>query len=201
VDMAHDRAIARDLLSLAPPGVDEVYALSLLADALFQDNYECVVVDPAPTGHLLRLLEMPQLALAWSHQLLRLMLKYKDVAGLGETAQDVLAFARNLRALDALLHDHARSAVVIVTLDEPVVLAETARLASEVRGRGVSISGIVRNRASGERPATLPVPDAPMHFEAPAVNPAPVGPAALRRWAEAWTELTREESRLQTNDA
>lgn len=190
VDMTHDRAIARDLLSLAPPGVDEVYALSLLADALFENNYECVVVDPAPTGHLLRLLEMPELALAWSHQVLRLMLKYKDVAGLGETAQEVLAFARSLRALDALLHDEARSAVVIVTLDEPVVLAETQRLASEVHGRGVSISGVVLNRVSVERPATLPVPGAPVHFEAPAVDPPPVGADALRRWADSWTTMT-----------
>ena len=92
VDLTHDRSVARDLLSLAPPGIDEVYALSLLSDALFKDRYVRVVVDPAPTGHLLRLLEMPRLALEWTHQLMRLMLKYKDVAGLGETAQELLDF-------------------------------------------------------------------------------------------------------------
>ena len=29
VDAAHDRAIARQLFALAPPGIDELYALSV----------------------------------------------------------------------------------------------------------------------------------------------------------------------------
>lgn len=190
VDLSQDRAIARDLFSLAPPGIDEVYALSLLSDALFKDSYECVIVDPAPTGHLLRLLEMPQLALAWSHQLLRLMLKYKDVTGLGETAREVLDFSRNLRAVDGLLRDAARCALVLVTLDEPVVRAETERLAAEVRARDVSISGVVLNRAA--QPAALPVVDAPVHFQAPTVDPAPVGLDALRRWGESWIAMRQD---------
>jgi arsenite-transporting ATPase len=194
VDLAHDRAIVRDLLSLAPPGIDEVYALSLIADALFQDKYNRVVVDPAPTGHLLRLLEMPALALEWSHQLLRLMLKYKDVAGLGETARDVLDFSKSLRALSALLVDGRRSAVVVVALDEPVVLAETERLAAEVTSRGVALAGVVVNRFTGKsrRRRSLPVPDAPVHFVARTVEPPPVGVRALSEWSATWSSA--EES-------
>ena len=190
VDLSHDRAIARDLLSLAPPGVDEVYALSLISDALFQDRYARVVVDPAPTGHLLRLLEMPALALAWTHQLMRLMLKYKDVAGLGETARELLDFARNLRALDALMRDAARSGVVLVALDEPVVRAETERLAAQVAQRGIAVAGVVLNRATSA--AALPVANAPVHFEAPITDPPPIGIDALRRWAASWTSADAE---------
>lgn len=183
VDLEHDRAIVRDLLALAPPGVDEVYALSLLSDALFSARYERVIVDPAPTGHLLRLLEMPQLALAWSHQLMRLMLKYKDVTGLGSTAQDLLEFSRNLRALDTLLRDATRCATVLVTLDEPVVREETSRLARALAGRKVALAGVVTNRVIGH---ALPVAGAPLHFEAPLVQPPPVGVNALRHWRERW---------------
>lgn len=183
VDLEHDRAIVRDLLALAPPGVDEVYALSLLSDALFTARYACVIVDPAPTGHLLRLLEMPQLALAWSHQLMRLMLKYKDVTGLGSTAQDLLEFSRNLRALDALLHDPQQCAVVLVTLDEPVVREESERLARTIDERGVALAGIVTNRA---RDDALPVGRTAVHFEAPLVQPPPVGVDSLRRWGQTW---------------
>lgn len=189
VDLAHDRAIARDLLSLAPPGIDEVYALSLLADALFRDRYERVVVDPAPTGHLLRLLEMPQLALAWTHQIMRLMLKYKDVAGLGDTARDLLSFAQSLRRVDALLRDAERCGVVLVTLDEPVVRDETRRLASELRERGIALSAVVRNRATS---SALPVDVDGVQLEAPGVHPPPVGVRGLREFGNAWTEQRPE---------
>ena len=98
VNVAHDRAILRDLLSLAPPGIDELYALSILGETLAAGRFGRVVVDPAPTGHLLRLLEMPALALDWSHRLMRLMLKYREIAGLGDAAQELLEFARHARA-------------------------------------------------------------------------------------------------------
>ena len=186
VDLTHDRAIARELLSLAPPGIDEVYALSLLADALFESRYDRVIVDPAPTGHLLRLLEMPRLALSWSHQLLRLMLKYKETVGLGEAANDLLGFAKNLRALETVLRDPARCAVVVVTLAEPVVESETRRLVAELERRAVAVSGLVLNRARYDRGPLPPIPGA-VHFEAPSVEPPPVGTDALRRWLTSWS--------------
>lgn len=184
MNLTHDRAIARDLLALAPPGVDEVYALSLLADTLASGKYDRLVVDPAPTGHLLRLLEMPQLAMNWTHQLMRLMLKYKDVIGLGETARDLLAFSQGLRAIDAQLRDAERAAVVLVALDEPVVLAESERLAREIPLRGVAIGALILNRAKAG--AALPVSAAPVHLVAPTAATGPIGVEALRRWGASW---------------
>lgn len=184
VDLAHDRAIARDLLALAPPGVDEVYGLSLLADTIAAGRYTRLVVDPAPTGHLLRLLEMPKLALDWTHQLMRLMLKYKDVVGLGDTARDLLAFSQGLRAIDLQLRDPQRAAVLLVTLDEPVVREETERLAREVTARGVALGAVVVNRAGAD--AVLPVAQAPVHLVAPTAATTPIGVEALRRWGASW---------------
>jgi arsenite-transporting ATPase len=142
VDVERDRAILRDLFRLAPPGIDEVYALSILGDALHEQRFARIIIDPAPTGHLLRLLEMPAIALDWSHRLMRLMLKYRDVVGLGDTARELLDFAKRTRALDALLHDRERCGVIVVTLDEPVVRAETARLCAAVRARGIAVTGV-----------------------------------------------------------
>ena len=194
VNLASDRAIVRDLLALAPPGVDEVYALSVIADAHFHDRYERVIVDPAPTGHLLRLLEMPQLALAWCHQLLRLMLKYKDVAGLGESAAEILDFSRKLRALDALLHDPARAGIVLVTLDQPVILDESARLAVEVRRLQVPLIGVVLNRADANM--ALPELAGPVQLQAPRAEAPPIGVDNLRHWSARWTRhAARQASR------
>jgi anion-transporting ArsA/GET3 family ATPase len=117
------------------------------------------------------------------------MLKYKEVAGLGDAARDVLAFAKNLRALETLLHDRERSAVVLVTLDERVVRAETERLAAEVTRRDVRIAGVVLNRARTDSEA-LPVVAGAMHFQAPTVEPPPIGRDALRGWLNTWYAAT-----------
>ena len=183
VNLDRDHAIARDLLALAPPGVDEVYALTLLSDALFAETHERVVVDPAPTGHLLRLLEMPRLALDWTHQLMRLMLRYKDVAGLGDTARELLEFAKNLRSLDALLRDPTRCGMVLVTLEEPVVRAESERLAAAAGERGVAVRAVVHNRGM---PSSLPVGRAGVQVVAPEEGEPLVGAEAIRRWTSRW---------------
>jgi len=189
VDVDRDRRIMRELLSLAPPGIDELFALSLLGDAIFERRFTHVIVDPAPTGHLLRLLEMPAIALDWTHRLMRLMLKYREAVGLGAAAEELLAFAKRTRELDALLHDADRSGVLIASLDEPVVRAETSRLAAAIAALGVDVIGIAWNRVTI---AVSPLPEsrAPRQFCADHVSPPPIGVAALRAWGRSWREMT-----------
>jgi arsenite-transporting ATPase len=193
MEAVHDRRIMRDLLRLAPPGIDELYALAALGETLAEERYATVIVDPAPTGHLLRLLESPALALDWSHRLLRLMLKYKPMTGLGEAAEELLAFARRTRALDAILRDGHRAALVLVSLDEPLVRRETERLVGEVRARGMAVSGLVWNRAGAAGTPPLPVTPRVPQFEAPTTTPPPRGVDALTRWMAAWRPLEGPE--------
>jgi arsenite-transporting ATPase len=194
VDAAHDRAILRALLALAPPGIDELYALASLGETLAEGRFARVIVDPAPTGHLLRLLQMPALALEWSHRLMRLMLKYRDIGGLGETAEDLLAFARRTRRLGDLLRDPTQAGLVVVALDEPLVRGETARLVAATRAEGVEVRAVVWNRwATADVPVPLPVTPALAQFVAPAAVPPPVGVAALRAWAGQWRELAERD--------
>ena len=185
MDATHDRRVLRDLMALAPPGIDELYALGSLGETLAEGKFDFVIVDPAPTGHLLRLLEMPALALDWSHRLMRLMLKYKEVAGLGEAAAEVLAFAKRTRLVGELLRDPARAAVIVVALDEPLVRDETARLAGAVHALGVPVAGVVWNRARGDVAPLGPGRSMPQ-FVAAERSPPPRGPDALRRWLETW---------------
>ena len=187
VDVERDRAIVRELLALAPPGIDELYALSLLGDALAAARFARIIVDPAPTGHLLRLLEMPAIALDWSHRLMRLMLKYREVVSLGDAAESLLAFAKRTRALDALLRDPARAAAVVVSLDEPVVRAETDRLVSAITARGVGVDAVIWNRLpAGSAP--LPAARPRRQFFADEISPPPIGARAIRDWSRRWRE-------------
>ena len=61
------------LVDLAPPGVDELMAMSDVIASLDLTNakgaYNVIVVDTAPTGHAMRLLEMPALVQNWTQAL------------------------------------------------------------------------------------------------------------------------------------
>jgi arsenite-transporting ATPase len=189
MDAVHDRAVVRDLLAFAPPGIDELHALTVLGELLGDGHFETIIVDPAPTGHLLRLLELPEQALAWTHRLLRLMLDYREVVPLGEAAEELLAFAPRSRAFDAMLHDGDRAGVVVVTLDEPLVRDETARLIQSIRSLGVAVTGVLRNRVGESDTAPLPLERALAHFESPVMVPAPRGVDALRVWSASWRSV------------
>jgi arsenite-transporting ATPase len=193
IDVSHDRAIIHELLALAPPGIDEVYALAALGETLDEGRYASIVVDPAPTGHLLRLLEMPALALAWAHQVMRLMLKYREVVHLDRAAEELLAFAKRTRRVRDLLGDPVRATLVIVALDEPLVRGETARLAGAVAALGVRVAGIVWNRVPAAVADPLPL-DVPLpQFVASEWTPPPRGMDALRGWLESWRSLRRDD--------
>lgn len=187
VDVAHDREIIRDLFALAPPGIDELYALTVIGEELEKGRHDTIVIDPAPTGHLLRLLDMPRLAVAWSHQLMRLMLKYRDIVSLGDAAQELLDFARRTKALESRLIDPALSTTIVVALDEPLVREETARLVRELSGRQLTVGAIIWNRATA--PSPLPTDAAIAQLFAPPADPPPVGLDAIRTWASSWGNL------------
>ena len=191
LNLAYDRAVVRDLLALAPPGIDELYALVTLGELLAEGRYAAIIVDPAPTGHLLRLLELPPLALSWTHRLMRLMLEYKEVSGLGDAARDLLDFARRTRALRELIQDGTRATVLVVANDEPLVRDESARLITACRERGVDVGALVWNRAT-DRVTPLSGAGTPRQFLAPAVLPAPRGARALRNWCASWRPLDEE---------
>ena len=136
-----ERGGVGELLDLTPPGIDELIAVSSLLDALFgvdggEPAYDLVIVDTAPTGHALRLLEMPELALAWDHYLLSLLLKYREAVGLGDLAAGLVELSRNLKRFQELLRDPARCRFVVVTRAAELPRRETARLLRSLRGSG-----------------------------------------------------------------
>lgn len=186
IDASQDRAILRDLLALAPPGIDELYALSALGEIVHDNRYDCIVVDPAPTGHLLRLLEMPTVALDWAHRLMRLILKYREIAGLGEAAEELVNFSRRTRLLEQVIHDPVQAGVVLVSLDEPIVQAETARLAATLRTANVAVLGLIENRI-GRSGLSHPSPDLPEpRIVAPESDKPLVGTQSIADWCHRW---------------
>jgi arsenite-transporting ATPase len=178
-----DRRVIDALWQLAPPGIDEFAALAALLDAA--DQEETVVLDTAPTGHFLRLLTMPQLALDWVRQLMRIIVKYHAAGAAGGAAASLLQSARELRALQELLQDAARTGVFVVTLDEAVVDAETTRLLTTLEEADVPVAAVLRNRSAlAERWRGRPTIVAPLQAT------GPVGENALREFVAHWNIVT-----------
>jgi arsenite/tail-anchored protein-transporting ATPase len=184
-----DRHVLESLLEMAPPGLDEVFALDSILDG--PGDYDLLVLDTAPTGHFLRLLEMPATALSWTRSVLRILLRYRAVLGLDDFASDLLGFAKRLRALMERLTDRARTAVVIVTLAATLPRLETARLLRALQAAGTAVGAVIENRWSSSTPAAesphAPLAGAPSAIRAPLQIPSPVGADRLLAFAGAWS--------------
>jgi arsenite-transporting ATPase len=206
-DVAYDREALQGLMDLAPPGLDELFAVLSVVETLLerQPPVDVVVLDTAPTGHALRLLEMPATALAWVHALLAILLKYREVVGLGEVAAELVATARRLRELGALLGDPGRARVVVVTRAAELPGAETDRLLGRLAGLGLTVPAVLVNAITsgtcdrcrrarhaerrlmaplGRRAATRRHPWG--MISTPAVVPPPGGVTGLVRWTQTW---------------
>ena len=193
-----------DLLDFTPPGLDELIAVSSLLDAVFGEGgddgetaRDLVIVDTAPTGHALRLLEMPGLALSWDHFLLSLLLKYREAVGLSDLAAGLVDLSRSLKRLQALLHDPARASFVVVTRAAELPRRGTERLLRALKRLGIAVPAVVVNAVP---PATCPrcgkataaglprlAREGCAIIEAPATFPPPRGARDLAAWARAWT--------------
>jgi arsenite-transporting ATPase len=185
---ALDRRVIEALWDLSPPGLDELAATATMVAA--SRSEETVVIDSSPTGHFLRLLEMPEVALGWTRQLMRVFVKYGIAGVAGGAAESLLELSRELRALRDRLHDPASASVIIVTLDEPMVRAETERLAAALGRADVRIAAVLVNRAAGAAEAQHAtvgaVSDAAAMIRAPALDPPPIGERALRGFVGRW---------------
>jgi arsenite-transporting ATPase len=179
-----DRDVLESLIAMAPPGIDEVFAL----DAMLQETEgrQVLVVDAAPTGHLVRLLEMPQIAKSWTHALLRVLLKYRSVVSLEDFASHLLGFARRLDGLMDLLRDPDRCGAVVVTLDEPIPLLETRRLVETLGEMEVPVAAVVHNRSGGSIGNPVGQASAAVEVLAPWVRPAPIGVESLSEFLDRW---------------
>ena len=201
-DAPYDRAVMEDLIELSPPGLDEIFAL-LAVTAALQGN-DLIVIDTAPTGHALRLLELVATARAWVQVLLHILLKYRRVVGLGELARDLTDTARELRELEELLHDPGGARFVAVTRPSALPRLETARLLAALRRLRISVPAVLVNartlpgRSRCRRAAALEHQEIarPRRMKrgcamlgAPRMSPGPQGLEALERFGSTWTSL------------
>ncbi|MET0624378.1 MAG: ArsA-related P-loop ATPase, partial [Pyrinomonadaceae bacterium] len=118
-----------------------------------EGRYSTIVLDTAPTGHLLRFLELPEVALAWIRTFIKLLLKYKNVVRWGGVAEELVALSKSIKRVAALLTDAGECEFVGVAIPERMSLEETARLAARLEHLRVPMRRLVVNNVLTEEAA------------------------------------------------
>ena len=192
-----------ELVELAPPGLDELMGVLSVLEA--RSRYATVVVDTAPTGHALRLLEMPAVAREWVQALLRMLLKYRKLLRPGALAGDLVDLSRQVRTLQSLLTDGMATRFVAVTRAAELPRFETGRLLAKLRRMRVATPFVIvnaltpptdvcprcRTTRDGERRELKRLARLCRDYrcaiiQAPLAVPPPRGIRPLERWGRGW---------------
>lgn len=147
-EIQFDREAMRELVSLAPPGIDEIVALAAISDLLDESVYTTIVLDTAPTGHLVRFLELPDVVLSWVRAFLKLLLKYREVVRVSGVAEELIALSKSIKRVSALLINQQSCEFIGVSIPERMSLEETVRLVESldrlnIPMRRLLINGVV----------------------------------------------------------
>jgi arsenite-transporting ATPase len=214
-----------ELMDLAPPGIDELFGLLSVAELLTGSVRESlrpsarslgrghaaphplIVIDTAPTGHALRLLELPDAAHEWVQQLLHVLLKYRSLVRPGRLAAELVDVSKSIRTLQTLLQDKRYTRFIVVTRAAEVPRAETDRLLDRLARLRLATPAVIVNAmtldpgtcrrclatAIAERRTLVAIGRRCRRrarecaiIQAPLVAPPPRGVSALDRWAQEW---------------
>lgn len=121
---------------LDSPCTEEMAAFDKFIEYASQDGWQAVVFDTAPTGHTLRLLELP---MDWSKQL-----DVKIFASVATTAADDVAKQRFGKVID-MMRDPEQSAFAFVMYPEATPIIEAWRASQELSTVGIRPGFVVAN--------------------------------------------------------
>jgi arsenite-transporting ATPase len=152
-DIKFDREAMQSLMELTPPGIDEIAALGTMSDLLQTDQYDTIILDTAPTGHLIRLLELPQIALAWVRTFMKLLLKYQNIVRANQFAEELVSLSRSMKNLLSIMTNPAACEFVGVTIAENMALEETLDMVRSLKRLNIPVRRILINNLVSEQAA------------------------------------------------
>ncbi len=132
---------------LNSPCTEEMAAFDKFIEYASQDEWDTVVFDTAPTGHTLRLLELP---VDWSKQI-----DVKVFASVDATAADDVAKARFAKVIE-MMSDPEKSTFAFVMYPESTPILEAWRAAQELSTVGVHPGLVVANMVIPPEQTTTP---------------------------------------------
>lgn len=194
-----DRDDVVPFLNMSLPGVDELLGLLEIERLAAGHAYDDVVIDTAPTGHMLRLLATPTLFTTFGRVLDRMQEKHRVLAGAfgrhaGRDDSDALIeelYSEGER-LGALLRDPSRMRLSWVMLAEEMSVAESSRAVAALQADGIHVTDIVVNRLTAPPPSPCALCDGRRRVEAEWLNA--IGARCGGQGVSLWTLAAREEA-------
>ncbi|WP_435069978.1 ArsA family ATPase [Haloplanus sp. C73] len=155
-DALGDEAID-PLMGGSMPGADEAAAMRQLLEYLDDPRFDRVVIDTAPTGHTLRLLELPEVLDSMVGRLLSMRQKFsgmmdgfKGMFGVGDDADaeapDLDELSDRIERLRDVLQDPTRTDFRVVMVPEEMSVVESERLVAQLDEFSIPVSTVVVNR-------------------------------------------------------
>ena len=146
VDVKFDKEVLTELISLSPPGLDEIMALEEIMGFQNKGEYDFFILDTAPTGHLLRFLEIPDIIREWLNTFFGLLLKYRSMVRLGTLVDKMLELSRGVRRIREVLSDPQMTDFAAITIPEAMAVLEMERLLPQLENLSIHCSHIVINK-------------------------------------------------------
>lgn len=153
-----------DMSGMSPPGSDEAMAFGKILEFIDDVSYDRVIFDTAPTGHTLKLLELPDQLDSWLGKLLTMRQRLSSMMGglramMGGAQQEDNSWEMlqqtkdKIKAARVQLSDPNITQFVIVMIPEAMAIFETQRLLSNLNTWKIPANHIVVNQLVPPNPS------------------------------------------------
>jgi arsenite-transporting ATPase len=146
---------AGPLMSGTMPGADEAAAMRQLLEYLDDPRFDRVVVDTAPTGHTLRLLELPEMLDSMVGQMLQLRERFSGMmdgikglfgGGTGAEGADLDDLRDRIERLRRTLRDPGQTDFRVVMIPEEMSVVESERLIRRLDAFDIPVETVIVNK-------------------------------------------------------
>ncbi|MEF8800210.1 MAG: TRC40/GET3/ArsA family transport-energizing ATPase [Halolamina sp.] len=146
------------LLGGTMPGADEAAAMQKLIEHMDDPRFDRVIVDTAPTGHTLRLLQLPEMLDTMVGRIMKLRQRFSGMMdgvkgmfgggdeGRSQETPELDELKERIERLRTLLRDPARTDFRVVMVPEEMSVTESERLVERLDEFEIPVSTLVVNR-------------------------------------------------------
>ncbi len=142
----------RGIFSLPIPGIEEIMGLKTIIDLYNKNEFDNYIIDTAPSGHALRLLELPDLIDDWVKVIAKLRWKYRYMVEsfAGHIHYDkgddfVLTLKKIIKGIRKILNDETQCEFVPVTIPTYMSIAETENFISIIDDYQIHLESCIIN--------------------------------------------------------